>query len=257
MPDIRNRQAAARKELVRLTQQWASGETTLNHAQELRREVILLNHAHYLEKIHAYRKLASEAGIGKDPNIEDIKKYLTFTDGIFKSYQQEWLDNDNYPAMNRWLADIYHKPVDTDVVGVKSIDEWAERLKTAEIKLVYSSGTSGNFSFVPREETDWVAARITNIASLAPQLINRLAISAAKLLVKTMLPEVLMGTLAWRGLPDFDSVFLGFRRGRMGNQVLIPELAVMFERRNYLYDIDVTANVLRALTHGVRNKQEQ
>ena len=257
MPDVRNKQATARKELVRLTQQWASGDSNLHHAQKLRKEVILLNHAHYLEKIHAYRKLASEAGIGKDPNIEDIKKYLTFTDGIFKSYQQEWLDNDNYSAMNRWLSGIFHKPVDTDVVGVKSIDEWAERLKTAEIKLVYSSGTSGNFSFVPREEADWVAARITNIASLAPQLINRLAISAAKLLVKTMLPEVLMGTLAWRGLPDFDSVFLGFRRGRMGNQVLIPELAVMFEQRSYLYDIDVTANVLRALTHGVRNKQEQ
>jgi hypothetical protein len=38
-----------------------------------------------------------------------------------------------------------------------------------------------------------------------------------------------------KGMPDYDAAFLGFKSGRMGNQVLIQELAPLFNRRYFLY----------------------
>jgi hypothetical protein len=118
------RMEAVRKELTRLAQAWASGQNIdLNRAWELRREAILLNHAHYLDTIPVYQRLAREEGIGKDTDIKTIKKKLTFTDGIFKSYEQEWLDSGDYSSMNRWLSGIYHKRIEINVSGIASIDE--------------------------------------------------------------------------------------------------------------------------------------
>jgi len=58
------------------------------------------------------------------------------------------------------------------------------------------------------------------------------------------------------GLPAYDGIFLGFRQGNMGNQVLIRELAPLFRHYNFLYDIDITATVLRALTTGAHSQPE-
>jgi hypothetical protein len=158
--------------------------------------------------------------------------------------------------MKGWLSSIYHKRIEFNVSGIASIDEWAERLGASGIKLVYSSGTSGSFSFVPREETDWTVAKDINIACLAPFLISRLTSASAQLLMKIMSPDTLAKTVTKPGLPDYDGIFLGFRRGSMGNQVLISELAPLFKRHSFLYDVDITATALRTLTTGAHNQQE-
>ena len=62
----------------------------------------------------------------------------------------------------------------TDVSGVKLIDDWIERLGAAGVHVVYSSGTSGAFSFVPRDKKDWGLARTANVACLAPLLARRI-----------------------------------------------------------------------------------
>jgi hypothetical protein len=245
-----------RNELVKVTQKWAAGDTDLKLLRELRSEAILLNHAHYLDTIPVYQRLAREEGIGKDTDIETIKKKLTFTDGIFKSYEQEWLDSGDFSSMNRWLSSIYDKRIEFNVSGIASIEKWAERLGANGIKLVYSSGTSGTFSFVPRDEKDWIVARDVNIACLAPFLVSRLTSASAQLLMKIMSPDVMVKSVMKIGLPDYDGIFLGFRQGRMGNQVLIRELALLFRRCSFLYDMDITATALRALTTGAHNKQE-
>jgi hypothetical protein len=52
-------------------------------------------------------------------------------------------------------------------------------------------------------------------------------------------------SLAGRGLPGFDGAFLGFRRGRMGNQALLEELAPLFSNHYFLYDMEITGTALR------------
>lgn len=246
-----------RNELVKASQKWADGSADLTRVRVLRHEILLLNYAHYLENIPAFRNLAHQSSIGQDIDIEKIKTYLTFSDGIFKSYRQEWLDQHNFSAMNRWLSDIHHHRIEMQVSGVSSIDEWADTLSTAGIKLVFSSGTSGSFSFVPRSTADWVVAKDFNIFYLARILASRLAEPTLRFLIKTMSPAVLVQAVAKTGLPDFDGVFLGFQHGRMGNQVLIPELASLFKRYSYLYEMMIPAEALRLLIRGTYNEKEQ
>jgi hypothetical protein len=237
------------------------GKGELARAKELRREAIQLNHAHYLANIPVYRKLAEEEGCGEDAELETIKKKLMFSADIFKSYEQAWLDDGDFGRMTRWLSGIYHRRIDADVSGVKSIDDWIERLGAAGVHVVYSSGTSGTFSFVPRDKEDWGLSRIANVACLSPLLARRIGGGLSQQLLKSiarlMSPDAFVRLAAKKGLPDFDAAFLGFRRGSMGNQVLIEELAPLFRRHYFLYDIDITGTALRCLRRGARTDEER
>lgn len=251
-----------RSELIRITQLWAAGqEYDPVLARQLRYEIVRLNHAHYLENIPVYRKLAREEGVGEDADVETIKQKMMLDAGIFKSYDQAWLDNGDYGGMTRWLSGMYHRPVETDMSGVTTIDGWIERLGASGIHVVYSSGTSGSFSFVPREKQDWERTRTANIACLAPLLARYLGGGFSHRLLqpalRLMTPEALSKMTAKRGLPGFDAAFLGFRRGGMGNQVLIEELAPLFRRHYYLYDIGVTGNAIRCLRRGAGTDEER
>ena len=143
-------------QLIKASQAWASrGKGEFARMKELRHEAIRLNHTHYLKNIPVYRKLAEEEGCGEDADVETIKEKLMLDADIFKSYEQSWLDDGDFGRMTQWLESIYHRHIELDVSGVKSIDDWIECLGTAGIHVVYSSGTSGAFSFVPRDKQDW------------------------------------------------------------------------------------------------------
>lgn len=250
-------------QLIKISQAWALRQR-FDHgqAQELRREAILINHANYIETIPVYKRLAQEEACGKITNIETIKKNLMSTDDIFKSYDQEWLDGQDFGKMNHWLSDLYYNRINVNVQGVRTIDDWIERLSTVGINLTYSSGTSSTFSFVPRDEMNWTLVKTANTCYLSPLFMYRkIGNPLAHLLLKPattlMSPDTFAKVVNRMGLPDFDGVFLGFRQGKMGNQVLIQELARIFRRHYFLYDIDLTASALRCLRHGARNEEDQ
>jgi hypothetical protein len=179
---------------------------------------------------------------------------------IFKSYRTDWLDDGDFGLMNQWLSGIYHKRIDADVSGVSTIDQWLEHLAGAGIDVVYSSGTSGAFSFVPRSKGDWALAKTANIACLAPLLARRIGGAFSGKLLKAagrMMPPDAFARLAGKqGLPDFAAVFLSFRNGSMGNQALIRELASFFRRSCFLYDMDITGEALRCLRRGARTEAD-
>ena len=249
-------------ELIKTTQAWAAGgKDELARAEELRREAIRLNHIHYLADIPVYRKLAEEEGCGEEADIAAIEKKLMFSADIFKSYEQTWLDDGHFGRMTQWLSGIYHRRIDTDVSGVESIDDWIERLGAAGVHVVYSSGTSGAFSFVPRDKQDWGLSKTANIACLSPLLARRIGGGFSQPLLKSiarlMPPDAFARLAVKKGLADFDAAFLGFRRGRMGNQALIEELAPLFRHYYFLYDIDITGTALRCLRRGARTDEER
>ena len=118
------------------------------------------------------------------------------------------------------------------------------------------------FSFVPRDPADWRQAKIANVNYLTPLLTyNKTGTFLTRLLVKPALkwlsPDAFAAVVGKIGLHDFDGVFLGFRRGRMGNQTLIQELAPVFRKHYFLYDLDLTATALRCLRRGAQTEEER
>ena len=250
-------------ELIRITQAWALHEKIdLCHAAELRQQATLLLHAHYLDSIPAYARLAEQEGVGPLDDVEPIKTKLMFPDDLFKSYNQKWLDDNEFGRMTGWVSEIFHQRVTLDTDGITSIDEWIARLETAGVRLVYSSGTSGNLSFVPRDPPAFQRLRTASTAYLAPLLLARqagwawqrpLVRAAARLLP----PETFARLSQRRGVKDFDAVFLDFSHGRTGNQTLMRELAPVFRRYFFLYETDLSPSVLRLMARGPRTEDDR
>src|SRR5258706_16376783 len=161
-------------ELIRITQAWALRQKAdLCRAAELRREAALLLHTHYLETIPAYGRLAQQEGIGPLDDVEPIKTHLMFPDDLFKSYNQKWLDDNDFGRMNGWLSEIFHQRISLDVDGISSIDEWTARLEAAGVHTVYSSGTSGHLSFIPRHPQALQRLPTASASHPAPPLLFR------------------------------------------------------------------------------------
>ncbi|MDO8491002.1 MAG: hypothetical protein Q7T04_03175 [Dehalococcoidia bacterium] len=260
-PSSRLRQS--HNELIKLSQSWASGRRfDPIRAGRLREEAILLNHAHCVQAIPVYRRLAQETGRGEPRSIQDIERYFMSSDDIFKSYDPRWLDEGRFDQMNLWLTQVFHRPVQVNVQGIESIDDWIERLGVAGIHTVYSSGTSGAFSFVPREQAEWSLARTANICYLTALLShqkvrNSLADSLRSRAGALLSPDAFAGLVDKVGLREFDCVFLGFNGGRMGNQALIQELGPIFGRRLCLYEAGLSASALHRLRRGVCSEQDR
>lgn len=248
--------------MIAASRAWASGDRGASEeASELRRQMIEANHTRYFELIPLYHKVALDQGFGKKASFDAIGQHLMLDAGIFKSYEPDWLDAGDYAAMTEWLSSVFCHRINADLSGIDSIDGWIERLHRYQIHVVYSSGTSGEFSFIPRTRQNWQLARTANIASLAPQILDLLATGInsrlLRSLVKSKVPEAMMELLGKRGLPEYHAAFLGFRQGRMGNQALMEELAPFFSRCCFLYEVPVSGSGLRSLRRGSGTRREQ
>jgi hypothetical protein len=251
------------QQLIQQTQAWAlrSGYDP-KLARHLRQQAILANHSHYLEHIPVYRRFAEEEGIGAETTLETLKRQLMLPDEIFKSYNQAWLDEGDFSRMNAWLGEVFHQRVAVDATDVTAIDGWIDRLAAHGIRLVYSSGTSGNFSFIPRDRESWQLFTTASSCYIAPLLLQRKAGAwwQRHLLrpATKLLRPVTFARLSRRiGVHDYDAVFLDFANGHTGNQTLVHELAGLFRRVFYLYDTTLSPTVLRLLSRGAKTEQDQ
>jgi hypothetical protein len=250
------------QELIKLTQAWALRRPfDAARAADLRRQAVLLNHQHYLATIPAYQRLAGEAGIDLVDDLGPLVEQLLVSDDLFKSYSQRWLDENDFGRMNGWLSTIHHRPVQVDVAGVASIDGWIDRLGQQGVLPVYSSGTSGAFSFIPRDRAMWELVRLANTCYLLPLLtFDKLGAAWQRLLVRgatSLLSPAGFSRLVSRvSVKPFDAVFLDFQGGRTGMQAIGEELAPAFRRTTFLYPIRLSANVLRSLRRGPRSEAE-
>jgi phenylacetate-coenzyme A ligase PaaK-like adenylate-forming protein len=221
--------------LREITRVWGIGERwDKGEAQRLREEAFLLNHTRYYEQIPAYRALAREAGVGArlaDPDA--IKKDLVLTDDIFKSYDTSWLDRSSWQEMTAWLRTIYHSEIPGDFSSVKTMEEWLERLGAAGVHVIYSSGTTGRYSFVPRDRLTWDSL-ITNG-------------------IYTVLSAVYRRSLA---IEEYDAALLTFKSSHMGIQMVGMEIAKVVPNAYFLYDMAMPAHAVRIIQRGPRNEEE-
>ena len=131
---------------------WASGDGyDEGEATWLRHLAIAACHAHYRAAVPAYRRMCDDAGVGDDTEFATIVESCTVGDEWFKSYDAAWLEAGDFEAMGRWLGDACTEgAAGAAAAGAGGVDDWLERLERAGVHVLYSSGTSGKLSFVPR-----------------------------------------------------------------------------------------------------------
>jgi len=205
---------------------WAAGDGAFDEADatRLRHRAIALCHVHYRAAIPAYRRLCDEAGLADDAPLSVLAERCTVTDDLFKSYDTAWVDTRDFAALSGWLGDVGAELVPPDAAAAHDVDDWLERLERGGVHVLYSSGTSGKLSFVPRGEMSWDAYR-TNGPSYLMHQVQRLGVDLS----------VMVG------------VVLGFRGGRMGIQRAGVELSRYLAAVHHLHDREICAETLRAL----------
>jgi hypothetical protein len=130
----------------------------------------------------------------------------------------------DFAALSHWLRDVGAEPVPASAAAARDVDDWLDRLEAGGLHVLYSSGTSGKLSFVPRGEASWNAYR-SNGPSYLMYRVQRLGID----------------------LSAMDGAVLGFRGGRMGIQQAGVELSRYLPSVSYLYDWEIRAETLRTL----------
>lgn len=250
-------------ELLRHAQRWALGAGfDAQAAAEVRRQVLLENHEHYRAHVAVYRKACADEGVERLDELGPIKRRLMFADDLFKSYEPRWLDTGDFGAMTRWLQALTAHPLGLDPEGIASLDEWLLGLGRAGLRVLTSSGTSGLVSFVPRDEATWQLHRLASTVTATPLLVTRTLGTfwqrlAVAVLARIAEPRAFQRLTQGRGLPDFDAVFLDFPQGSTGNQALERELAPLFRRHHFLYDVPFSPAVARLLARGPRTAAER
>jgi hypothetical protein len=106
-------------------------------------------------QISVLRRRADETGVGDIKALADLVPLL-FAHSVYKSYPTAFIEQGRWDRMLQWLQTLsVEKVTDTDVAGVRDVDEWIERLGTRGHRLLATSGTSGKCSFLNATEGDY------------------------------------------------------------------------------------------------------
>jgi hypothetical protein len=108
------------------------------------------------------------AALAAAQNITDITNInaavpLLFPNGFYKSYPERLLEQQNYPAMTRWLSRLTIADVSrVQGRGFAAMDDWLDALDNeTTLTLYHSSGTTGRMSFHPRSTAEEAVVRDT------------------------------------------------------------------------------------------------
>lgn len=253
--------------LLKEAMRWAAGAPfDPEHARESRREAVLQNHRHYRSKIPLYRQIADRAGVNDDAPFDALTHSMLLPDGIFKSYPQSLLDKRDFGGMDRWLRTIFHDdvkaPADKDEGEHETVDDWLASLDDRGIHAVYSSGTSGNLSFVPRDAYSWWLFREGPHYYVPLLLARRGSVGRVKAALAAFAGRTLSSARFRQifnrlGFRDFDGIFLNFSGGNQGTQLVGQELAKRVRKANFLYPTKISATAIRALTRGQASPAER
>lgn len=138
---------------------WSSGSPVDEQAiGRVRSAAILANHRRYVAEIPAYSAVVREYGLAREVTVPDIRASLVMTDELFKSYDRRWLDDD-LPAVTRWLSTVSTVRVDGPLGPAGDLGSWRTALKQQGVFVTFSSGTSGQPSIVPRDQSTLAALR--------------------------------------------------------------------------------------------------
>jgi len=86
---------------------------------------------------------ASEAGISEIRDLADAVRLL-LPHTAYKSYPESFLIDEKWDKLTKWLGTVSALPLDdTDLSGIRDVDDWIARLDAAGHPVSCSSGTTG------------------------------------------------------------------------------------------------------------------
>ncbi|MBL4685855.1 MAG: hypothetical protein JKY37_14770 [Nannocystaceae bacterium] len=248
--------------LKRTAMAWASGaRIDMTDTRKLRHRAAKLCHTHYHAGIPLYRKACQRANVHGTPDIDTILDELLLPDDIFKSYPNELLDLRDFDGMNAWVSSISTAELDFCTDGLETIDEWLAAVAEHGIRLVFSSGTSGHLSFVPRDDATWGALTELPFLYLPYALAERGMLPAwksalLKLAPGRIEPSRFAGLVQRYGLRATDGFFFAFSGGNQGIQLAGQELGKLTRKSHYLYPRDISAAAVRSIVRGPKSAAE-
>jgi len=152
--------------LLVATRLWARGDPLDARALAATQDEALLRlHRLHLARIPVYRDFATAAGLTRVDDAAQLAGELMVTDGLFKSYDADWLDRRDFAAMTSWLGTLFIREPAIDPRGIEDVGAWRARLREDGTYLTFSSGTSGRPSFVPRDRATLTALRRNGLLS--------------------------------------------------------------------------------------------
>jgi hypothetical protein len=124
---------------------------------------IKYNFKHHYENNSLYRRLCEVNKI--DPNTikfkEDLKKIPLLPDSFFKDHPED-------KGFLNWLDNIYtgNTPMPTFRTETPDHDDVIEEFNKIGVSIMFTSGTSGRFSFIPRDNGSWDRLRYNAMKSV-------------------------------------------------------------------------------------------
>jgi hypothetical protein len=113
------------------------------------------------DKVPALAKLARKQGVERIERFADVLP-ICFDHRVLKNYPLSILENRDFPKLTAWLDKLtMHDLSRVDLSGLRTLDEWLDRLTEFGMIIGTSSGTTGKLSFVPRSKDEWAAWRMS------------------------------------------------------------------------------------------------
>lgn len=104
--------------------------------------------AERIEQIPLLKHRAQEAGISEIKDFNDLVPLL-FAHTVYKSYPASLVEKGQWDRLLKWLDTLAVPDVtQVDMSGVTNIDEWLDRLWSADFRVLATSGSSGKCSFM-------------------------------------------------------------------------------------------------------------
>lgn len=127
----------------------------VDKVEELQFKAIKYSFKHHYENNGFYRKFCKENNIKPDDikEISDLEKIPLIPDNFFKEYPSG-------KDFALWLANVYTGEIPRTVIKKRnpSFDDVIDDFNNAGLVVAYSSGTSGRFSFIPRDKKTFNAS---------------------------------------------------------------------------------------------------
>jgi hypothetical protein len=119
------------------------------------------------DRIKLLARRADEAGVTAVRRYEDMPRIL-FPHTAYKSYPENWLMDERWDRLTKWLDTVstYRVPVD-GVKDATGVDDWIDRLQRQGFNVSCSSGTTGKSAMLVASDADMAWVRTESVACYA------------------------------------------------------------------------------------------
>lgn len=141
----------------------------LSHAELRDTQIAAINERFQSRKVHIklLRHRAEQAGIKEVSRLDDVVPLL-FPHTVYKSYPENFLMEEKWDRLSRWLDTVAtHRVPPIDPATLSGIDDWVEKLKESDHYVSCSSGTTGKSAMLVASGQDMAWCKREAVAAYA------------------------------------------------------------------------------------------